>query len=104
MPVLVRGMVLADKTLFIAGPPDVVDEEQSLATFDQQETQKKLIRQAEVFAGAEGAVLRAVSTANGMTLAEQKIESAPVFDGLVAAGGRLYMATIDGKVLCFAGP
>jgi hypothetical protein len=27
----------------------------------------------------------------------------PVFDGLSAANGRLYIATVDGNVLCFGG-
>ena len=46
----------------------------------------------------------AVSAADGKKLAEQKLDSPPVFDGLIAAGGRLYLATTDGRVLCFAGP
>jgi hypothetical protein len=27
----------------------------------------------------------------------------PVFDGLSAANGRLYLSTLDGKVLCLRG-
>jgi hypothetical protein len=27
----------------------------------------------------------------------------PVFDGMAAANGNLYVATTDGRVLCFAG-
>jgi len=96
-------MVLADKILFIAGPPDLVDEEQSLRTFDQPATRKQLARQAAALEGAEGALLWAISAADGTKLAEQRLASVPVFDGLAAAGGRLYMATVDGKVLCFRG-
>ncbi|MCK4960162.1 MAG: PQQ-binding-like beta-propeller repeat protein, partial [Planctomycetes bacterium] len=36
-------------------------------------------------------------------LAEYELEKPPVFDGLVAAGGRLYVSTIDGNVVCFDG-
>ena len=32
------------------------------------------------------------------------LDVAPVFDGLIAAGGELYMATVDGKVACLAAP
>jgi hypothetical protein len=103
MPVLVRAMVLADKTLFLAGPPDLVDEEQSLKEFDQEATQKQLARQAAALEGAEGMLLWAVSAADGKKLAELKLKSVPVFDGMAAAGGRLYMATLDGKVLCLTG-
>jgi outer membrane protein assembly factor BamB len=101
VPVLVRAMVLADKTLFIAGPPDVLDEEQSLLAFDQAYVQKQIARQAAAFEGAEGAHLWAVSTTDGTKLAEYELESVPVFDGMAAAGGRLYMSTTEGKVICF---
>jgi outer membrane protein assembly factor BamB len=103
VPVLVRAMVLANKTLFIAGPPDLLDEERSLQTFDQAATQKQLARQADALEGAEGAWLWAVSAADGTKLTEHKLESVPVFDGMVAAAGRLYMATSNGKVVCLSG-
>ena len=103
VPVSVRAMVLADGTLFIAGPPDVVDEEQSLKAFGQATAQKRLARQAAAMEGAEGALLWAVRAADGKKLAERKLQSVPVFDGMIAANGRLYMATIDGKVLCLSG-
>lgn len=101
-PVLVRAMVLAGKTLFLAGPPDVVDEEQSLQSFALPSTQEQLARQAAALDGAEGGLLWAVSTADGNRLAEYRLQSVPVFDGLAAADGRLYMVALDGKVLCFA--
>ncbi len=100
VPVLVRAMVLADETLFIAGPPDVVDEVQSLSTFDEAATQQLLARQAAVYEGSEGALLWAFST-KGEKLAEQKLDSLPVHDGMAAANGRLCLSTIDGKVMCY---
>jgi hypothetical protein len=48
-------------------------------------------------------LLWAVSAADGAKGAEYRLACPPVFDGLIAAGGRLYMAMIDGTVLCFAG-
>jgi len=99
VPVLTRAMVLADETLFIAGPPDVVDEVESLAAFALPATQEQLAKQAAILDGSEGALLWAVST-DGTKLAEQKLKCIPVFDGMAAAGGRLYMATTDGKVIC----
>jgi outer membrane protein assembly factor BamB len=103
VPVLVRAMVLANDTLFFAGPADVIDEAQTLSTFKSPDTQDLIARQADVFAGAEGASLWAVSAADGEKLSELKLASVPVFDGLVAAGGRLIMTTTDGKVLCLGG-
>ncbi|MBM4031905.1 MAG: methyltransferase domain-containing protein [Planctomycetes bacterium] len=100
VPVLVRAMVLADATLFIAGPPDVVDEAASLGAFGQEAAQKLLARQAAALGGAEGGVLWAVAAADGKKLAELKLGAVPVFDGLAAANGRLFMSTLGGSVIC----
>jgi len=45
-------------------------------------------------------MLWAVSTADGKKLTEHKLASPPVFDGLIAARGRLYLATRDGRLTC----
>jgi outer membrane protein assembly factor BamB len=99
IPVLVRAMVLAGNTLFLAGPPDLIDEPKTLPTFDSPATQKLLTRQAAAMEGAEGAVLWAVSPADGQKLAEQKLDAMPVFDGMIAAGNRIYYASTDGSVV-----
>ena len=101
-PVLVRAMVLAGRTIFLAGPPDLVDEEESLKTFGDPDTQAKLADQAAALEGKHGMLLQAVSAADGKKLAEWRLESVPVFDGLIAAGGRLYLTAADGRVHCLA--
>jgi hypothetical protein len=88
VPLRAKGMVLAGDTLFLAGAPDVVPDDDPYAAFD----------------GDLGAKLWAVSAADGEKLAEYPLESLPAFDGLIAAAGRLYLATDDGKLLCFAQP
>jgi len=103
VPLLARGMVLAGETLFIAGPPDLVDEPQAMKTMNDPKVAAALADQAAAFAGAKGALLWAVSAASGERVAEYTLEAPPVFDGLIAAGGRLYLSTTDGKVLCLAG-
>ena len=45
-------------------------------------------------------MLRVHLAAQGKTLAEYKLDAMPVFDGLIAARGRLYMSTVDGHVVC----
>ena len=87
LPMLARAMVLAEDVLFLAGPPDI------LATDDP----------AGALEGTEGGALIAVAASDGNKLAQYRLDSPPVFDGMAAAGGRLYMATVDGKVVCFAG-
>ena len=100
LPLFARAMVLADKTLFIAGPPDLVDEDQAFRTMDDAKTQAALKAQVAAMEGGKGAVLWAVSTADGSKLAELKLPGTPVFDGLAAAGGCLYMTTTNGNVVC----
>jgi hypothetical protein len=36
-------------------------------------------------------------------LAKYRLDSAPVFDGMAAANGRLYLSLENGQVLCMAG-
>jgi len=103
LPLLVRAMVLADGTLFVAGPPDLVDEVEALKTIRDPATQARLAEQAESLAGKKGAMLWAVSAADGEKRAELALKSPPVFDGMAAAGGRLYLSAEDGSVVCFAG-
>jgi len=85
IPLRARAVVLAGKNLFVAGPPDVIDEDDPLGAFE----------------GRGGGLLWAVSTADGKKLAEYPLESPPVFDGLIAAGGRLYLTTTDGRLSCW---
>ena len=87
VPFLVRALGLADKTLLLAGPPDGGDLKQLPAALE----------------GRKGGLLWTVSSSNGKRLAELKLDSPPVFDGMAAANRRLFLSTKDGKVLCFGG-
>ncbi len=102
-PFHVRAMVLAGNTLFVAGPPDIVDEEDAFFALDQQDVLEKLAEQSALLEGNEGGLMWAVSAKNGEKLSEYKLDSLPAWDGMVAAGGRLYLATIKGEVVCYSG-
>ena len=80
----VRAMVLADNVLFLAGPP-------ADAVFGLQTT-----------GGEQGSVLITVSATDGKELAHCRLDSCPVFDGMAAAYGRLYISMTDGSLLCLA--
>lgn len=99
IPMLVRAMVLADGNLYISGPPNVVNE--AKVWLRKPEDQAKLQKQAAALNGDLGALLRVVSTKDGSKLAEYKLDSPPVFDGMAAANGRIYIAAMDGKVVCY---
>jgi len=100
LAVQVTAMALADKTLFVAGPPDLVDEEAAARAIGNPETKKKLAEQEAALEGQRGSLLAAVAAGDGARLAAYRLESAPVFDGMAAAGGRLYLSMLDGSVLC----
>ncbi len=85
LPVRIRAMVKAREVLFVAGTPDELDPKDPYAAIE----------------GRRGARLVTVSANKGEKLAEQSIEAAPVFDGLIAAAGRLYLAGEDGSLSCF---
>ena len=96
-------MVLAGKTLFIAGPPDILDEEEAFRRVGDPKMDTKLAEQDAVLNGERGAALWAVSAEDGKKLAEYQLDSLPVFDSLIATDGRLYLATTDGEIICFRG-
>ena len=100
LAVQATAMALANKTLFVAGPPDVIDEEQAAKLLRVPETMQKLAEQEAAFEGKRGSFLVAVSAVDGQQLAAYRLDSAPIFDGLAAASGRLYLSTMDGKVVC----
>ena len=84
LPVRVRAMVLAGKTLFVCGPPDTVPEKDP----------------AGAFRGRMGSELRAVSAIDGRTLSQHQLSETPIFDGMIAAEDRLYICTRQGDIIC----
>jgi hypothetical protein len=102
VPLHVRAMVLASDMLFVAGPPNVAPEGPP-ERFSRRNrlTPAQADAALDAWEGRSGALLWAVSAADGRKLTERKLESPPVFDGMAAVPGRIYMPTADGKVTCF---
>jgi outer membrane protein assembly factor BamB len=103
VPLWSRGMVLAAKTLFVAGPADTIDEEQAFRQVHDPAVAAKLAEQAAALRGGQRALLWAVDAADGSKLADHQLDAPPVFDGMAAAHGRLYVAETNGQVVCLAG-
>ena len=59
--------------------------------------------QAEWFKGTHGGYMQVFSKKDGNKLAEKKLPYLPAFDALIAANGRLYMATQRGSFVCYEG-
>lgn len=100
-PVRARAMVKAGDTVFVCGPADIVNERQFA---DRKPNQlETLRRQAELFTGNEGSVLWAMAASDGAKIGETPLDVLPVFDGMIAGGGKLFLSTVDGKVVCLGG-
>ncbi|MFW6161452.1 MAG: PQQ-binding-like beta-propeller repeat protein [Planctomycetota bacterium] len=93
----VRALVAGQGRLAIAGPPDVGERKARLLAWTNPE------EAIAAFRGDKGVRLRIVATADGKTLSETPLPVRPVFDGMAAAGGRLYLSCEDGTVRCLAG-
>ena len=86
-------MALAGDVLFVAGTPVAFPQDDPSTSSAQA--------LARAYEGRMGGTLWAASAATGEKLAEYKLDAAPVWDSLAVAGGRLYLATQDGKLRCF---
>ena len=82
MPIFVRAMALADKTLF------------SWPDYRRTPSIRSIPRRSSE--GRRGGVLWAVSTVDGKRLSSNRLDASPVFDGVVAAGDRLYISLASG--------
>ena len=87
LKVRVRAMVKAGDKLFLAGPPDEFDPKDPFATFE----------------GRRGARLAVLSTKDGAKLTETPLDAPPVFDGMIAAQGSLFISSTDGSLMRLAG-
>jgi outer membrane protein assembly factor BamB len=105
LPLLINAMALAGKNLFVAGPPDVADETKMLGYLPgaDDEINRQLRAQDDAWRGKHGGLLWAVSADNGDKLAEYKIDSVPVSDGMSVAEGKVFISMIDGSVVCLEG-
>jgi outer membrane protein assembly factor BamB len=85
LPFSPNAMALAANALLVAGPMGDIEES------------------IEAFRGEEGSALWAVSPDTGAKLAERQLEHPPVFDGLIAANGKVFLADVRGRVTCWQG-
>jgi len=103
-PLEARALVLVGEMLVAAGPPSLLDQTKAFLHLDDPKTKAAMEAQAAALAGKKGAMLWVLSARDGTKRAERTLESPPVFDGMAAANGRLYITTMDGKILCLGRP
>jgi outer membrane protein assembly factor BamB len=90
IPLTGRAMVLAADVLFVAGTPAYFPSNHPFEKYEAG------------YQGKLGGILWIASAVDGKKLAQYKLKAAPVWDGMAAAYGRLYISTADGKLVCLA--
>ena len=103
LPLLARAMVLAGDTLVVAGPPDVADEQVGFLNIGDPALNASRAEQQRAWEGALGGRLLAVNAATGEPVIELELSAPPVWDGMVAARGRLFIALQNGEIVCLRG-
>lgn len=99
IPLFARALLLNKGVLYVAGPADIVDEEKIHRQWDQPAVKVQTLKQAQIMAGTEGGILWAVDSQTGETLFERTLNTVPVFNGMAAARGRLYVSGVDGALM-----
>jgi hypothetical protein len=84
VPIRVTAMAVGGETLLCAGTPDALDPEEPWAAYE----------------GRRCGMLFALATGDGAKASELQLEAAPAYDGMAVAGGRLYLSTVNGTLLC----
>ena len=92
---IARAMVLTPDRLILAGPPDRGQKAPNLLAFENEN------EALAAFGGEKGVFLQVVAAAEGTTLARYELEAMPVFDGMAAASGKLFISLKDGTVECW---
>jgi hypothetical protein len=82
VPIQAWAMVKTEEALFVAGAPGNVSVSQ------------------DALDGKAPGRLLAVSPADGTVLSEMTLSSMPVWDGMAAAQGKLYITLVDGSTVC----
>ncbi len=85
VPIRARSMIVTRNRLCLAGTPDENPTDDFWAAYENR----------------RGAVLLAVSKEDGTITARYSLDAEPVYNGIAAAGGRLYLCLRNRAVVCF---
>jgi outer membrane protein assembly factor BamB len=83
-PIYPWAMVVGSKCLAVAGPSAQIQPDDPWASFE----------------GRAGGELHILDPETGKPLSKVNLDSPPVWDGMAAARGRLYLSTRDGSLVC----
>ncbi|MHC4742505.1 MAG: PQQ-binding-like beta-propeller repeat protein [Planctomycetota bacterium] len=84
----VTAILRAADAVFVAGAPDIIDPEDPHGAWE----------------GRKGGLLAAFDAEDGEKIAEYKLPALPVWDGMAAASGKLFISTNNGRILSMSKP
>ena len=93
-PLIVRAMTLTKGKLVIGGPPDLLNRNRDLSLANPEESLAALL-------GQKGSFVKIIATGDGNVLGKLELNDTPVFDGMSAANGRIFISMKDGTVRCY---
>ena len=91
-----RALLVAGDRMVLAGPRNVLYGIKPKAI---EEGRRAICENVDAFTGMEDGLLEVVATKDGKTLGTVELDSPPVYHGLIAADGALFMATTAGTVV-----
>ncbi|MHC5056937.1 MAG: outer membrane protein assembly factor BamB family protein [Planctomycetota bacterium] len=105
IPVMPRAMVLTPEHFITAGPPRM-DFEKTAAYFatnatDSDELPPHVREALDAFEGRSEGLLVILRKDDGSVAKRHALDCAPAFDGMIAAGGRLFVSLLNGKLECW---
>ena len=102
VPVWVRAMFVTDDALFVCGPRDLYDEEKAVTGGSRLSTlDPRIALQQEHAEGRHGSLLKVFDKKTGRETSSIEIDDMPTWDGMIAAEGKIFMTTVNGKIFCF---
>ena len=92
---IARAMVLTQGKLVVAGPPDLRKKEDDILAYANE------AEALASFKGERGVLLRVHNAVDGQRLSEKPLNAMPIFDGMSAAQGRIFVSLKNGQVQCW---
>jgi hypothetical protein len=102
LPFYVRAMIKAGDKLIVCGPEKILDERDAVRRYPSEDLSEMLRQQEAILDGQSGGHLWVVGAEDGKVVERHRLSSLPTWDGMAAAGGRVYVSTQEG-VVCLAG-
>lgn len=96
-----KALIGAGQNLYLAGPPEIVDEVKLFGNFNAPESKKLMKEKVDSLKGNKGGSLRVISMKDGKKRTEYPLDSPPIHAGMAAVEDHLFMSLENGNLRCF---